>query len=276
MATPESNKPDSSDEIDLGQLFNLIGKGFQKVFRAFLRVYLYFKRNIFWILGLAILGGVTGLLINRIGEQEYQQDVIVTPGLFSKNYLYDVVSELQANLEAHDTVFFNSIGIDLSKTPKLKIEIASLREPAGEDSENEIEFIKLLGETVDSEIIRPLLEEELLVKATMDHRITFSYKNREYGMEWVQKIIEHINSNAYYGELLKIETKNARDRILQNDSLVGQIDRLINEYTEKLKSDNTGAEGRLVLENQESLDIPALMVFKNKLITNTENKKLEL
>jgi hypothetical protein len=58
--------------------------------------------------------------------------------------------------------------------------------------------------------------------------------------------------------------------------LIGQIDLLINEYTGKIKSENKGAEGRLVLENQESLDVPALLELKNEVISNTEYKKMEL
>jgi hypothetical protein len=276
MSKPETTRKDPSDEIDLGQVFILIGNGFRRVFRAFLRVFLYFKRNIFWFLGLAILGGIAGFMVNKFGEQKFKQDVIVTPGLLTKNYFYDVVSELQANLEAKDTAFFSGIGIDIGKTPKFKMEITSFRTPEGENKANDSDLIKLLGALGDSEAFTSLLEEELTLKTTRDHRITFFYKNREYGELWAEKILEYINSNSYYRELLRTETKNTTDRILQNDSLVRQIDRLIYEYTEKLQSDNINTEGRLILEGPESLDVPSLLALKNELIANSESKKLEL
>ena len=127
MAQPESTRPDPSDEIDLGQLFNLIGKGFQKVFRAFLRVYLYFKRNIFWFAGLGILGVLIGYLTNQFVEDKQKLEVIVSPTTDDTNYLfdtraylYDIVGEIQSEIKAKDTAFFRSLGLDADRNEGLR------------------------------------------------------------------------------------------------------------------------------------------------------------
>ena len=66
MAENQSPKTqNSSDEIDLGQLFQLIGKGFNAIFRFFLRVFLYLKKNIFILIGLVVIGFVLGFGLNK-------------------------------------------------------------------------------------------------------------------------------------------------------------------------------------------------------------------
>jgi hypothetical protein len=88
--------------------------------------------------------------------------------------------------------------------------------------------------------------------------------------------MDYINSNAYYKEIVKTYTENAQGRIKQNDSLVKQIDVLIGNYSKKMLSENTATEGRIVLENEQQLNVPQLFTLKNDLIRDTESKKLEL
>jgi hypothetical protein len=86
----------------------------------------------------------------------------------------------------------------------------------------------------------------------------------------------YINSNPYYQQLLQIQVNNAEKRIQRNDSLYGQIDLLIENYTAKIAREQSGSQGQFTLENQESLDVPSLFRLKNQLIEDTELKKLEL
>ncbi len=62
----KSNNTSSNDEIDLGQLFQMIGRGFNRIFRGLLSVFLYFKRNAIILVVLAILGALTGFGLNQI------------------------------------------------------------------------------------------------------------------------------------------------------------------------------------------------------------------
>ena len=55
-----------------------------------------------------------------------------------------------------------------------------------------------------------------------------------------------------------------------------QIDVLIENYTQKMLKEQSASEGRLVLENQEPLNVPSLFELKNQLIRDAESKRLEL
>ncbi len=283
MSTPESTKPDPSDEIDLGQLFKLIGKGFQNVFRAFLFVYLYFKRNIFWFVGLGFLGILTGYLLNQFVEEKQKLEVIVSPisddthYLFdTRVYLYDIVGEIQSEIKAKDTAFFRSLGLDAGKMKGFEIEVAPLRyqeEAMLEDQSGTLEALKDFG---NSAAISDILQSEFRKRTKKDQRITFYFKETTPGKEYAEKIMAYINSNGYYQQLLQIQANNAEKRIQRNDSLYGQIDMLIENYSEKMTREQTGSQGHLTLENQESLDVPSLFQLKNELTEDTELKKLEL
>jgi len=66
------------------------------------------------------------------------------------------------------------------------------------------------------------------------------------------------------------------NRIKENDSLVNQIDELIANYAAKMLKEDSATEGRLILDNEQQLNIPGLFNLKNDLIKDIENKKLEL
>jgi hypothetical protein len=76
--------------------------------------------------------------------------------------------------------------------------------------------------------------------------------------------------------LVQTQIENGKKRIRENDSLVRQIDRLIENYTEKLARDLSGVQGQLILDNGESLNVPALFQLKYELAKDTEQTKLEL
>ena len=109
MADQQTSKETTSnDEIDLGQLFNMIGNGFNRLFRWFLRIFLYFKKNLLILLTLAVVGALIALGLNQIVTEKLKIEVIVKPNLESKGYLYDVVNEIDANIKANDTAFFRN------------------------------------------------------------------------------------------------------------------------------------------------------------------------
>ena len=273
---PKTNNTSSNDEIDLGQLFQMIGRGFNRIFRGLLSVFLYFKRNAIILVVLAILGALTGFGLNQIVSKKMKSEVIVSPNLESKNYLYDVVAELQANIIAKDTVFFKSLGIDVQKLKDFEIEVAPVSGANKKNLETEMKYLELLQSFENSGSISDIVRAEILDKSSLDQRITFFYKDPVLGDKYARIFMDYINSNTYYKEIVKTYTENAQDRIKQNDSLVQQINTLIANYSSKMLSENTATEGRIVLDNEQQLNVPELFTLKNELIRDTESKKLEL
>ncbi|MBT8291943.1 MAG: hypothetical protein KJN70_01615 [Eudoraea sp.] len=276
MADQQTPKATSSnDEIDLGQLFNMIGRGFKNLFNWFLRAFLYFKKNFFILLALVIVGGLIAFGLNQIIVKKLKTEVIVKPNLESKDYLYDVVNEIQAKIKSGDTVFFNEIGFKDAILKGYDIEIEEIL--VNNTSEDNLEYLELLEKFQDNGLVSDIIRSELLNKSSLEHRITFTYKNAENGPKFTQKVMEYINSNNYYNELIKINRENAQTRIRQDENLLVQIDELITRYSDKMAAaDSQFAEQRIILDNEKQLNITELFELKNNLIRDIERKKIEL
>ena len=247
----KSNNTPSNDEIDMGELFKMIGRGFNKIFRGLLSVFLYFKRNAIIVVVLVLLGALTGFGLNQIVSKRLKIDVIVKPNLESKNYLYDVVTEIQANIDANDTLFFRDLGIEVEKLNGFEVKVAPV---SGEDKKNletEMKYLELLQKFENSGAISDIVRAEILDKSSLDQRITFSFKETTQGDKYARIFMDYINSNTFYKEIVKTYTENAQGRIRQNDSLVKQIDELIANYSSKMVKEDVATEGRIVLDNEQ-------------------------
>jgi len=273
-----ANQPNNtnSDEIDLGQLFQLIRRGFQKLFTAFLRLFLYFKRNVLILFGLLILGVGAGFGLDQILTKKLKTDVIVKPQMESKNYLYDVVDEIQGNIKAKNFNFFKEIGIELDDLKGLKIDIKPIDDDK-ESSENEIRFLELLQSFENTDAVADIVRGELQNKTSFNHRITFYYKDVKKGKFFSEKVMAYINSNTYFDGLIEIYRKNATSRIEENKTLLEQVDQLISNYADQMtQKDAISGTDRIVLDNQERVNITGLFSLKNNLIRDIESKNLEL
>ncbi len=274
----ENNIPNnnSSDEIDLGQLFQMIGNGFNRIFRSFLRLFLYLKKNALILFGLVILGGAIGFGLNQITSKKLKTEVIVKPQLESKNYLYDVINEIQANIKAKNTAFFSNIGVDLSDFEGLEVAIAPVNNNR-ESSESEIKYLELLQSFENTEAIADIVRAEVKNKSSFNHRITFFHKDAKVGQQFAKGVMEYINTNEYFDGLITVYRENATSRIEENKQLLKQVDEIITSYAKKMaENDEMVGNDRIVLDNQETVNITGLFDLKNNLIQDIESKYLEL
>ena len=266
----------NSDEIDLGQLFQLIGKGFNKIFISFLRVFMYFKKNIFILLGLLVLGAGIGYGLSKISTKKLKTEVIVKPTIESKNYLYDVVDEIQANIKSNNIDFFNDLGLSLDNLKGYEISIKPIDDVKA-NSKNEMAFLELLQSFENTEVVADIVRAELQNKNSFTHRITFSYTKADKGQLSAKKIMDYINSNEYFDGLIETYRENATDRIEENKTLVKQVDEIITNYSKTITQNNSSSgTDRIVLDNQERVDITGLLKLKSVLIKEIESKKIEL
>jgi hypothetical protein len=276
MADQQTPKATSSnDEIDLGQLFNMIGRGFKNVFNWFLRAFLYFKKNFLILFGLVVVGALIAFGLNQIVAKKLKTEVIVKPNLESKGYLYDVVNEIQAKIKAKDTTFFSRIGIKVSSLKGYEITIDQVLDKT--NSEDNLEYLELLEKFQENGLVGDVIRTEILKKSTLDHKISFYYIDAEKGQKFAEKVMQYINSNSYYIELINVRQENALERIKQDEALLVQLDQLITRYSDKMASSGSQfAEQRIILDNEKQLDIAQLFELKNNLIRDIESKKIEL
>lgn len=276
---PPSN-PSSSDEIDLGQLIDLMRKGLNGIFKGILRVFVFLKKNALKLGALIVIGVALGFLLNTLVEEKLRTEIIVKPNFESKDYLYDAVEEIQANILGKDTLFFKELDIDVNLFRNFKIEIEPIQDEIELDKEMAEEandYLEILENYKANDFVLDIIKSEILKKSIRTHRIIFTHKNPQKGEEYIAKILEYINSNPYFKNLQTVYALNASSRIENNENLIRQIDKLVTNFSEGLKSNqNQTGQGMILRDGESSTDISSLLSFKSHLTKETEIKKVEL
>lgn len=277
----QPNNSNSSNEIDLGQLFGLIKKGFNNLFKRFLRIFLYFKKNLLKLVVLIAIGVAIGFVINTFVPKKLKTEVIVKPNFESKDYLYATIDEIASNIQSRDTIFVNKMGIDIEELVNFSVEIQPIEEVEVDKEvlEQNNKYLETLQNYKDNEFVLGVIKSEISQKSAPIHRIIFTYKNALKGEEYSQKIMSYINSNPYFSKLQKISVLNAQTRIEKNEGLLEQIDDLISSYSKNLanrESTTSQSQGMVLFDNENSLNIPNLLGQKYRLIKEIEDKQIEL
>ncbi|MEL7124090.1 MAG: hypothetical protein AAFO07_31935 [Bacteroidota bacterium] len=273
MAEQQQNQ--SNDEIDLGQLFQLIGKGFNRLGVGFLRLFLYLKKRALILSGLVILGVAMGYGLNQITEKKKKIEVIVKPNLDSENYLYDVVAEIQSNIKSKDTAFFKDLGIEVVDLAQFKISVNPIEQD--KSKKVDIDYLELLEKFQNNAQFSDVIRAEITKQSALNHRIEFLFKDSQEGQDFAEKVMTYINSSGYFKELTRISNQNAQTRLKENELLIQQVDSLIVGYTKSLgKSNPVVSDAKLLLNNDEPLDITGLLQLKNGLIQNSAQQRLKL
>lgn len=274
---PVNTQP-QSDEIDLGQLFKMIGRGFSNIFRAFLRFFIYLRNNFVKLAILVFVGFAIGFALKFVISDELKTEVIVRPNFDSKDYLYNVVDEIQANLKVKDTAFFRELGIVISELKSLQIEIEPIQDGKNDEEslENDMKYLEILQNFKEEGFVIDVVKAEIQKKSNMNHRITFLYQNPLPGRAATLKLMEYIQNNAYFNELKKVYNENSASKIERNNELIQQIDTLISGFSNNLSNQRSASQGTLVLDNEKGLDITGLLALKNSLIKEVDQKKLEI
>lgn len=267
----------NSDEIDLGQLFQMIRNGLNKLGVLFLRFFLYLKKSALILIGLVVLGVAVGFGLKFITTEKVQIDVIVRPNLESKDYLYDVIDEIESNINDKNPTFLSRLDITEEDLKGFEVSIAAVKKEEKEDNEKQLEYLEVLQKFQNTDLIADVVREELLKKTELNHRITFTYKNSN-GEEIARKFLDYINSNGYFTELLSVQRENSRERIEKSEVLIAQIDTIIQSYSKNLNKQGSPLDtGKLVLQNnEERLNVTGLISLKTQLIEDIEEKKMEL
>lgn len=126
------NKKNPEEEIDLGNLFKVIGKGinnlitsfrnvFIGIFHYFIILLIFFKRNIKKLVMALIIGAIVGFVIEYFSPKIYTSELIVETNFGSGVQLYKQINYLNELVKKKDTVSLASaLGIKSDQAAQLK------------------------------------------------------------------------------------------------------------------------------------------------------------
>lgn len=264
MSQPSSN----DQEIDLGQLLGKIGNFFQSILDSFFDFYLFIKKNILIITALFLLGAGIGFFLDK-ETKSYSNEIIVSPNFGSVDYLYSKIELLAAKKRDNDTLFFSKLGFkNVKNIGTIEIEPILDIYKFIDNKPEKFEMIKLMADNGD---LNKIIENPITSKNYPNHLIKFSTKKYTNEEDAILPLLTYLNDSKYFNSIKDQFVKNELNRIKANDSIVGQIDNLINKF-----ADVSSTKTDRLFYNNENNQINDIISTKNKLISENGNIKIAL
>jgi hypothetical protein len=246
MSTNSQNS--DNQEIDLAQVSKKIGDFFEGIANQFFKFILFCKRNIIWLVLLIFLGFGLGYFLDS-SSKLYTHKIVVQPNFGSVDYLYTQVELLKSKIEDKDTLFLkNEVGIKNPKKLK-KIEINPINDVYKfvDDQNKNFELIKLMAEDGD---IKKVVNDMVTSKNYQHHQMNFvTVDNINYD-ELVGPILKFLNNSEFYNQIKKEYVNNLNVKIAENDSIISQINHILNAFASKTNGSNSN--DKLVYYNENS------------------------
>lgn len=265
---PQDN---SEQEIDIFQLSKTIGGFFDRINTMIFRSIHFFVRNWIIVLVLIVLGFGLGCFLDS-NKKTFENQVIVTPNFGSVDYLYSKINLIESKIKAGDTLFLkNEVGIQNPESIK-KIEIKPIADVYKfiEDKEQNFELIKLMAEVGE---VKKVLEDNVTSKNYTFHSISFVTDKITNEKDIVEPLLKYLNSSEYFKALQKIGYKNLEQQIIQNDTIIAQIDQVLNGFSSTVK--NGSKNDKLVYYN-ENTQLNDIIKTKQYLIIDQGKYRLKL
>lgn len=224
---PQHNSDDQ--EIDLTQISKNIKRFFEGINTLIFNCIRFFVKNVIVIIILLVVGVGLGMFLDET-RKTYDHQIIATPNFGSTDYLYSKVNLMQSKIKERDTVFLKKI-VGLTRPAQLlKIEVKPIAD-AYKFIENKPENFELIKLIADGGDINKVLEDNMTSKNYSSHAISFKTKNTTTDAETVVPIIKYLNETDYYKSIQKETVNNIKIKMVQNDTIISQINGLLNGFS---------------------------------------------
>jgi len=261
----------TDQEIDIFDITKSINGFVDKTNVFIFRSIQLFVRN--WILFLILLGLGFGIgYYLDVSKKSYDNKIIVTPNFGSVDYLYSQIDLIEAKILSGDTLFLKDVvGISHPKAIK-KIDIKPISDAFKfvEDKEQNFELLKLMADDGD---INKVLVDNITSKNYTLHTISFTTNKIINEKEFVSQLLKYLNNSEYFNSVQKTGYKNLEQLIAQNDTIIAQIDNVLNGFSKNVKS--TSKNDKLVYYN-ENTQLNDIIKTKQYLATEQGKNRLKL
>lgn len=267
----ESQNVTDNQEIDLSQISKKIGNFFENISSSIFKGILFIKRNIIVLSILFILGAGLGFYLDST-TKSYDTEIIVTPNFETTDYLYAKINLINSKINEGDTLFLKNI-VGIKEPKKLNnIEVEPIVDVYKfiNNSDKNFEFIKLLAEDGD---IKKIVNENITSKNYLYYIIKFNTSKVTSIEKTVKPILEFINNSEYYKKNQKEYLNNIRIKMIENDSIIAQINGVLNSFNKKVNGSQNN--GKLIYYN-ENTQLNDVIKTKNDLVNEQGSHRIQL
>jgi len=232
----------SSDEIDLGQLFQMIGRGFQKIFNFIGSIFkgifhivilflIFVQKNIIVIGASVIIGGVGGFILDKVLPEKYISRMVVEPNFNSVQQLYNNIAFYNDLAKAKDSV---ALATALNITEHEAASVKEIFTDSYSDENQKIQLFDRFISGLDTTTVKAIDFEKYLKNFnSLDarfHQISIISTDNRVAKKTQPAIINSIAVNEYFKLQKRISDENLelQDTIYRNQ--LDEIDSLQQLY----------------------------------------------
>ncbi len=242
-------QPQQSEEVDLGQLFKLIGKAFDRLFKfiggvfnklflGFVWLVFFVKRNIIILLSSIIIGGLIGFAAEKFSPTVFKSYVTVKQNYNTGENLYTSIAYYKELINKKDTeTLKNALGLTTDQAESIldfDIESVVSENDRLKDYNDYLKTLdSTLASTVDYEEFKGNTEDYLNIY----QQIIIKAKKKNNFKLVFDKIVSSINNNEYFKreqqkdlQELKGEEEAIMINLRESDSLQ-QVYKRVLEYS---------------------------------------------
>lgn len=264
-----TSNPQPSEEVDLGQLFKMIGNGFRRLFQfigsifnqlflAFVWLVFFLKKRAIILLIAAAVGLALGLVLDKTSPPIYKSSISVKQNYPTGENLYGSIEYYNGLLKDRDyEVLGRVLGIGEEVSNKI-VEFSI--EPIITDNDRVVMFDKYITE-LDS-LAASKVEYEVFIDNIEDYKhrnqqISIKSTTRANFKAVFTNIVDNINSNSFFKkeqakDIFELEESKAaiEQALVQSDSLQRTYKRVLEQQTDA----KSGAEIGITFEGDNDID----------------------
>ena len=262
-------QPQPSEEVDLGQLFKLIGNAFDRFFKfigsifkslflAFVWLVFFVKTHILKFIIAGVIGIAVGIFLEKTSDPMYKSYITIKQNYGTGENLYNSISYYNDLVSQRDAKTLKNI-LNIQESEANSILGFDIEPVVTENQklQNFDAYIKTLDSAVASKV-----KYETFVKNSQDfsyefQQISIQAKERNNFKKVFEKIIENINKNEFFereqekdlAELKETES-SLLEALKQSDSLQKTYKRVL----EKVLDKTNGSQTSIVIEGANEID----------------------
>lgn len=285
MAEQPSNQ-NNSDEIDLGQLFQIIGRGFQKFFNFIASIFkglfhllilflLFIQKHFIVLTAAVVVGGIGGYFLDKHLPEKYISKMVVEPNFNSVQQLYNNIDFYNDLATAEDSITLAS-SLDITTS-----EAASIKKIFVDSYSDENQKIKLFDNFIkelDTTTIKTIDYENYLKNFnSLDarfHQISIVSTDNRVAKKTQPAIINSISINDYFklqkqinDENLTLQDSIYMQQLTEIDTLQSLYKRVLEKEAEKaMQGTNINLAENGESQNKELALVQEREVIKEKLV----------
>ncbi|WP_158975132.1 hypothetical protein [Cellulophaga sp. L1A9] len=235
--TPQQ-PPSNSDEVDLGQLFHLIGNGFKKLFRfigdifkgifgAVIIFLQFIQKHFIKFAIVAVIGIAIGIYLDINKEPQYLSTMVVEPNFNSVQQLYNNINFYDELAKSEDSIALAE-ALDITLKEAGSIKKFTVESYSDENQKVQLfdKFVKSLDTTTQKAIDMEAYLKNFNSLDARFHTIALIATNNGVGKKIQDAIINSISRNDYFNLQKDISDINIKLQDSLNSKQITEIDSL--------------------------------------------------